>query len=1019
MPKVGAGKPLAPAKAAAKLEKQLRVDGAVEVDSAAPLDRGKRWSSRYELSKEKAQTSAVSAADAPDSGSVDMLTLRKRNDTHRRLLKLAQAITGDEDLQMSAAEDWGFDPATRTISYPVDAFEKLEPQQCLGLIYQQLAFCMYSRMPAAAKLDNPPFAYLWASMETLRINKAICSQYNGVAGLMGEVYAGDIDLMTRRMAAKLQPRVQQFARAFNYMWVTGKDKDPAVRDKKVKAAIEAAKPFVEAATRLPEGVDLASQTIDEAGIVAEATRSYEVVRDQLWPIFAELLEDDIADQKQQQGNLAGGPQSGLQGGGSGQPGGSGSNTGAGPSKTGPNDQPSGPQDGNEPVDAKGGEQSADATATDAGPKGQSDSSKSGGGGTQNPNAPNAGPKDGGSSGTTGRPKSAAPAGGKSRSSSNSSEGAGPKRSAKSDGSGGAKDGAGAKRNARPAGAEDGTETDASAGPKSGAKDGTKTDANDGAKSGANASPKDGTKTGAKSAANAGPKDGTKTDANDGAKSEANAGPKDGSKTDASAAAKIDSKSDTNDGSKPDASAASKPDARSDAAATPADAGPKHRGKTDSSTDPNIGGADNAAAGPKSPTGPKPTANTDSSARASDSGEPTPKASSPGEDPNAASQAGLQPKASPGAGSSSDPMAQSTSSQASPSATSAPEPAAPQSIVPKGLPTDPLDEATKDGFRDAVAALEALVAKAAENVGSNVDIDRVYAPTETPKAGAAAPSNGKQVHEDRALDAEQLIAAAEAKLDAGARGNLARQSNYQWMKSRVQKEIDYLVETLGNLFMRSAMPQWSEDHYKSGGKYDARRGHQARMRKRVTGKRDPKVYRRREEPTARKQAVILAVDISESMQDKIWEVKQAVVIFQESLAELGIDFGVVLFNKDINVIKDIRTPTEEVDREAVLPLLVPQYGTWDLGASKTAKQMLNNHDADQKLLLFLTDGAGTEGQDEIVKRLEYDHDIKSVGMGVGKEGCDAVKTTYEHHLMVEDVQQLVERFCDLLVEELLD
>ena len=1023
MAKIGSPPPrtVSPAEAAEKARRKARVESAEEVSSSAPLESGKRWQSRYELRNKKVETSAVVDSGGAKNSQSDLLALRKREDSHRQLQKLARAVAADPKLKLNAGEDWGYAHDTHAISYPAEAFESIDPKQRLGLIYQQLAFCMYSRMPNTEEIGNPAFSYLWGSTETLRINKMICGQYSGIAECMGEVYRNDVDLMLRKTMAKLQPKVQQFARAFNYMWVTGKDRDPAIRDKHVNQAITEAAPFIAEATALPEGVDIASQSLGEPEILAQAQRSYEVVRDKVWPIFQRLLEQDLEDraaqpppQNQDKGDSkAGGPKSPMN-----MPGLGGTGSGARDQKADGSGGESGGEKTGDPKDSTsaGGKQNAqgggaDQSGTADGTKGRPPGGNKPGGGDNTKQSRGVGDQDGSkadgadASGVadgskadgakTGGSKTGSPAG-------DSKTG-----DAKADGSKTGSSADDAKADGSNAGDAKAGDAKADRSKTGDAKaDGSKAD---GSKIGSNA---DAAKT--ESKADGSKADSTKAGSNaDAAKTESkadgsnahgtNAGSETGTKADD---AKVDG---AKTGSKPDGSKADGTKAGSKKTSSKADAQDASKladGRKDATkrvTQPGSSGA--GAADPDTATPKDDTASGLADAKKADNK----KSSGLGD---AADDTG--PKASPGA--------DSTKASGPNSGNAAELPGGPPKRVdPKNLPSDPLDvESTPDSLKAAATALSELLAAAtADSAATQIDLEQAYQPKDSVSSQSGPTNTTKQIHADRALSADELIAAAEAELNAGVRQELALRSPYQSIKSSVQKEIDDMVDRLGNIFMRTAIPQWGDEHFKSGGRYDMRRAQQSRLRKAATGKRETNLYLRREDPTARRQAIVLAVDISESMQDKIYAVKQAVVIFQEALSELGIDFGVVLFNKDVNVVKDLATPTDETDREAVLPLLVPQFGTWDWGASKTAKQMLLDNDADQRLIVFLTDGAGTDGQDEFIKRLEYDHDIKSVGVGIAKEGCEAVKSTYKHHVLVEDVQQLTGRFSDLLVEELLE
>ena len=192
--------------------------------------------------------------------------------------------------------------------------------------------------------------------------------------------------------------------------------------------------------------------------------------------------------------------------------------------------------------------------------------------------------------------------------------------------------------------------------------------------------------------------------------------------------------------------------------------------------------------------------------------------------------------------------------------------------------------------------------------------------------------------------------------------------------------------------------------------------QSEFRFEATGKRDPNVFLRREQPLEHSVEIVFCIDISGSMQgDKINAAREALVVFMESLRELKIPHAVIAFNDHVRVLKPMEHGTDDIENEALLALLNPNGSTDDFAALQAASQMMEKSTAEQPFIFYLTDGEGNQRQKEAVRQLEEDNPkLKVLGIGVG-EGCNGVQQTYQHRLMVPQVSELARKLGEKLIE----
>lgn len=176
--------------------------------------------------------------------------------------------------------------------------------------------------------------------------------------------------------------------------------------------------------------------------------------------------------------------------------------------------------------------------------------------------------------------------------------------------------------------------------------------------------------------------------------------------------------------------------------------------------------------------------------------------------------------------------------------------------------------------------------------------------------------------------------------------------------------------------------------------------------------------RRDEPVERKTEIVFCIDISGSMGGaNIAAAREAFVVFQEALTELGVKYGVIVYNSAPSVIANLEKQDDH-NREQSLSRLVAGGGNNEPGALKVAREMLEGRDANNKVVLFLTDGGAVADCKSYVEKTENETDIKVIGIGIGG-GCGEVPNIYKSHLVVPTIQQLAMKVGDLLSDVILE
>jgi uncharacterized protein with von Willebrand factor type A (vWA) domain len=192
-----------------------------------------------------------------------------------------------------------------------------------------------------------------------------------------------------------------------------------------------------------------------------------------------------------------------------------------------------------------------------------------------------------------------------------------------------------------------------------------------------------------------------------------------------------------------------------------------------------------------------------------------------------------------------------------------------------------------------------------------------------------------------------------------------------------------------------------------------------------GEPDAHILMQRRNPQARNVAFGLAIDCSGSMKTRLMQTKETLISFMDPLADLGIDHGVVFFSdtNKVTIKKEIRERSTRAKRDEVVNSIYTDDGTDDLQALLTSLEMLKKSTAKQKVIFFLTDGAGNKDMQAKLQEIATGDKFKNIlviGIGVGP-GCESVRNTYciegtrfaNNGVAIPNVNEIPEKFRALM------
>jgi len=272
-----------------------------------------------------------------------------------------------------------------------------------------------------------------------------------------------------------------------------------------------------------------------------------------------------------------------------------------------------------------------------------------------------------------------------------------------------------------------------------------------------------------------------------------------------------------------------------------------------------------------------------------------------------------------------------------------------------------------------------------------------------------------------IDLPSLEELLDRKMEIEAR-NEAMQSPYDRYVYDTCEFSDELSGELKNFMHEHERPRYI-GNYRTGKKLNLRRAMQSEARYQLTGEFDDEIWLRREDPQKRDHQFIFVLDESGSMRGgEKWEnALKGLVLCQEALDELEIDFGVIGFSDNPQIHKNLEDKFDENFRDNELNQIMGSLsgGTNDADAVKIALDMLKHQDPEkQKTIVVITDG---EGKSEEMKKLIEEAEeagIKIIGVGIG-EGTSAVGHVYKDKVKVDRIAQLPTKLSDIIREQVED
>jgi uncharacterized protein with von Willebrand factor type A (vWA) domain len=334
-----------------------------------------------------------------------------------------------------------------------------------------------------------------------------------------------------------------------------------------------------------------------------------------------------------------------------------------------------------------------------------------------------------------------------------------------------------------------------------------------------------------------------------------------------------------------------------------------------------------------------------------------------------------------------------------------------------VPFDPLrqDAATPD-LNETRRELEKLFERAAKDLESRIARSDESERPEVTQADAERRKGNLDSLGDTNYSLEDQMRALTEQLRLKSSSRVPS-NEYAKLVQKNRKDIDLMVAEIGNALERDDLPQL-RGHFRSG-QFDLKRSLQSEFQRQATGRGDPKVFLRRDDPIERKTEFVFCVDISGSMKGQnITAAREAYVLFQEALSELGIANATIAYNGKAFVLTALDKQADAPARVEAFSKLVAGGDNNEPAALKLARDMFEGSNANNKVVLFLTDGGAVADAKSYVAKTEEETDLKVIGIGIGA-GVGEVKTIFpKRHLVVPNVTELAkkigEKLKDILV-----
>ena len=227
-------------------------------------------------------------------------------------------------------------------------------------------------------------------------------------------------------------------------------------------------------------------------------------------------------------------------------------------------------------------------------------------------------------------------------------------------------------------------------------------------------------------------------------------------------------------------------------------------------------------------------------------------------------------------------------------------------------------------------------------------------------------------------------------------------------------VQQLFGLLENQLHKDIKPTYKGD-FETGTKLNLRKA----MTMPVTG--DTKIWKRRIKPVKRSFKFSLVVDESGSMDESVKRINaiHSLVLIQEVLSRLDIDFSIVGFSNSPTTHKNFSSKFKHLRKEYLLSEILASFnrggGTNDGAAVSEAVRQLTYEDGESRIAIVITDGEGN-GETPLSSALEEAKrkGIKVVGIGIG-DAMHYVKTQYRPYILVPEVRELPKVLAKLLID----
>lgn len=207
----------------------------------------------------------------------------------KRFESLLRALASDETLNIQCARGWDYHPNSNTLDVSVGDLLFLPEKIIVGLAARETGYRLYTRYVDEAMQDTS-FKLLFNSIERLRLDKIMAKKYPGY-----QVLSDSATEFQDFPSDENTPNFEQFCMALldrkknpeQSSWVSSAD---------VFESLVHVRSDIEKALQVPgHSTGRSLYDVTEADIQLSASESYQVIKDQIWPVFKKLVDVDLYD----------------------------------------------------------------------------------------------------------------------------------------------------------------------------------------------------------------------------------------------------------------------------------------------------------------------------------------------------------------------------------------------------------------------------------------------------------------------------------------------------------------------------------------------------------------------------------------------------------------------------------------------------------------------------------------------------------------------------------------------------